>query len=610
LSGIVGIFHRGGAPVERTCLQGFTDFLAFRGPDYREIWSEGPIGLGHAMLRTTHESADERQPASLDGRFSITANARLDSREELVAKLESAGRQVRPSLPDSMLILLAYAVWGGECVDHLRGDFAFAIWDAQTRTLFCARDHFGIKPFYYAELGELFLFSNTLNCVRLHPDVSDELNEAAIADFLLFGLNYNNATTSFRDIRRLPPAHSLAVSPDGIKMKRYWTPPTDGRIRYRRAAEYVDHFQSLLQAAVKDRLRTDRVGILLSGGLDSPSLAATAKELSTTAGGVPELYSYTAVYESLIPDNDGPFAREVAECLGIPNRRLAMDHVRPFERWDDPNLSWPEPVDDPLFAGLFEQFGMIAKDCRVVLYGEGSDNLMYFQMWPYVADLRRNAEWKRLLTEVPQYLWRRPFPWRGIRSRLQGFFGQDPIAPAFPPWIAPDFARRMNLEARWKECIALPLPSVRHPIHPKAHASMFIPQWTRMFELQDAGVTRFPVEVRYPFLDIRLVNFLLGLPPFPYFFQKKLLRDAMVGHLPERIRVRAKTPLPSDQLLEKATRWGSECVNQVRWNEKIEQFINRSSLGKLHGNLNAEQVSSGVRPYCLNFWLRSARRIR
>src|SRR4029077_2251848 len=133
----------------------------------------------------------------------------------------------------------------------------------RNKQLFCARDHFGIKPFYYVQLEDLFLFSNTLNCLRMHPEVSDELNEAAIGDFLLFGLNYDNATTTFRDIQRLPPAHTMTVSQRGLQIRLYWTPPTDGRIRYAKPKEYVEHFQSLLESAVEDRLRTERVGILL-----------------------------------------------------------------------------------------------------------------------------------------------------------------------------------------------------------------------------------------------------------------------------------------------------------------------------------------------------------
>ena len=164
MSGIVGIYERSGAPVDRGLLQALAHFLSFRGPDARETWSLGAIGLGHTMLRTTRESQNEQQPASLDGKLWITADARIDCREELEKKLAQQGQGAAGrTATDSGLILRAYAAWGAECVQHLRGDFAFAIWDARKKILFCARDHFGVKPFYYSELGELFLFSNTLD---------------------------------------------------------------------------------------------------------------------------------------------------------------------------------------------------------------------------------------------------------------------------------------------------------------------------------------------------------------------------------------------------------------------------------------------------------------
>ena len=610
MSGIVGIFQRNNAPVDRALLRGLVDLLSYRGPDSTGVWCDGSIGLGHAMLRTTWESSAERQPASVNGRLWITSDVRLDDRAGLISKLRSSGRSVVEVAPDSELILQSYDVWGANCVDHLRGDFSFALWDARGKVLFCARDHFGVRPFYYAEGSDFFLFGNTFNCVRMHPDISEELNEAAIGDFLLFGLNYDNAATAFRDIRRLPPAHCLQVTADGLQMRRYWTPPTDGRIRYKRAGDYIEHFQTVLQAGVADRLRIDRVGILLSGGMDSTSLAVVAKEISEKSGGTPSLRSYTSVYETLIPDREGEPARRVADFLGIPNRRLAMDHLRPFEWREDPDWSFPEPPDNPFFGALFDQFRAVAADCRVVFSGEGNDNLMYFQMSPYVQDLRRHREWQLLLRESLRYLMVRPFPWRGIGYRLQGFFGSDPIAPAFPRWIAPDFARRMNLARRWEEWSKLPIPPIQHPIRPKAHASLELPHWTNMFEHEDAGVTHYPVEVRYPFLDLRIVEYLLALPPFPWFFQKRLLRETMTGRLPESVRVRPKTPFRGDPLLACLRRDGAKRINQLPWSEEMESYINRSLLFELRGNMDAEQVILDTRPHCLNFWLQSVRRHR
>jgi asparagine synthase (glutamine-hydrolysing) len=610
LSGIVGIYHRSGAPIERALLQSLVNFISYRGPDARECWVDGSIGLGHAMLRTTHESLGERQPASLDRRFWIAADARLDGREELIAELRRCGRVVPSNAPDSELILHAYAAWGTPCVEHLRGDFSFAIWDARNKHLFCARDHFGIKSFYYVQRGDLFLFSNTLNCVRIHPEVPVELNDAAIGDFLLFGLNCDNATTSFRNIQRLPPAHSISLSPEGFKIRRYWTPPTDGRIRYSKPEEYVENFRSLLKAAVEDRLRLDRVGILLSGGLDSSSVAAVAKEGSAKGAQTTDIRCYTHVFESLIPDREGEYARECGEFLHLPVKFIASDETQLFEGWDDPGFSLPEPVEDPLFACFLDSCRNVSADCRVLLSGEGVDNLLHFQMWPYAEDLRRNGEWQRLLTEMANYLWVRPFPWRGIRTRMKRIIGKDPDMPVFPTWLNQEFLRRANLKARWKELREHPVMPSRHPIVPKAHASLSLPHWTRMFEQDNAGLTPYPLEVRYPFLDLRIVNYILALPPFPWFFEKLLLREAMAERIPERVRMRPKTPLQGDPVSAQLHKTGADVLNRTPWSKDSDSFIERSALVPVHDKMNAEQIRTRLRPYCLNIWLQSARRVR
>jgi asparagine synthase (glutamine-hydrolysing) len=610
LSGIVGIFDRKGAPVKRELLRALTHSLDYRGPDARETWAAGPFGFGHTMLRTANESLNERQPASLDGQYWITADARLDGRAELKTELEEKGRSVRHPAPDSDLILHAYAAWGEECVQHLRGDFAFAVWDSRKQLLFCGRDQFGIKPFYYAEPGDLFLFSNTLNCLRLHPDVSDELNEAAVADFLMFGLNCDAGTTTFRDIRRLPAAHFVTISADELRTKRYWTAPTDGRIRYRHADEYVEHFQVLLQSAVASRMHSCRTGIFLSGGLDSSAVAATARELRPGTAGPAALQAYTVTYESLLSDATGTQARTVAEFLRIPIQCLALDDLLLFDRWRDPEFACPEPVDDPFSAGLFDRFRMVASgDCRVAISGEGIDNLMHFQMSPYAADLARRREWKRLLVETARYLRIRPSPWGGVRRRIKNLFGRDAALPVFPQWLAPEHSRRTDAANRWKEFSKLSGP-FNHPVHPQAHASLSIPQWSLLFEQEDPGVTHCPVEVRYPFLDLQIVNYLLALPPFPWFFEKLLLREAMAGRLPEKVRLRPKTPLQGDPLLKHLQRPSTNWLNNVRWSEELKQYIDVSALQPLGGERNSEQASLRIRPICFNFWLQSARRVR
>jgi asparagine synthase (glutamine-hydrolysing) len=566
--------------------------------------------MGHALLQTTYESKGEQQPASLEARYWIVADARLDCRKELIEELHRAKREVRSNTPDGEAILHAYASWGTACVEHLRGDFSFALWDASHKQLFCARDHFGIKPFYYAQLGEIFLFSNTLNCLRIHPRVSDELNEAAIGDFLLFGLNYNNATTSFRDIQRLPPAHSLTVSQRDVRIRRYWAPPTEGRIRYAKPEEYVEHFLEILEAAVADRIRTDRVGILLSGGLDSSSVAAVAKQVSGQDSKATEIRGYTYVYDSLIPDREREYARSAGEFLRIPIKFIVLDEAQIFERWDDPEISWPEPLDNPFLALLSKAYRDISAECRVLFSGEGGDNLMDFQMWPYVRDLRRRGEWQRLFTDVANYLWVRPFPWRGIRARALRLVGKDPHEQVYPHWLTVEFTRSANLQERWKEQRELPKSWSAHPIHRRGHGSLALPQWTHSFEQEDPGATHYLVETRYPFLDLRMVDYLLAIPPFPWFFRKMLLREAMTGRLPERVRTRPKTPLQGDPALAQIQRNGSEQLKKIPLCADLDRYIDRSALMALHANMNPEEVSVGLRPYCLNIWLQSAQRFR
>jgi asparagine synthase (glutamine-hydrolysing) len=608
VSGIVGMFHRDLAPVNASLLRALADSQAFPGSPATQFHVQGPIGFAAAPLAgaSHRQSCAAQRPLVVGESLFLIADARLDDRAGLIRQLRAAGAAVGDLASDSQLILRSYRIWAEDCLDYLRGDFAFAFWDGRANKLFCARDHFGIKPFYYAKERDLFLFSSALHSVRAHPAISAELNENAIADFLLFGLNFDQFTTSFRDIYRLPPAHCLTISAGTLQLRRYWTPPTKGETRYRRNAEYIEHFQDLLRCAVADRLPADDVGVLLSGGMDSTSLAAVATDISRL-GGSPAVHTYTALYASQPADREGEFAGQTAKFLNVPNRRIAMDQLRPFA-WPGNSHAHhplPDPPDNPYFGALALQFEAIAQECRVVLSGEGNDNLMYFQMWPYLQELRRKREWLRALQEVPRYLWTRPLPWRGIRARFRTFSGEDCSSQGIPSWIAPDFAIRTHLTQRWRACRELQMPMAMHPVRPKAHASLGLPHWATLFENESPGVTRYPVQVRYPFLDLRIVEYLLALPPFPWFFQKSLLRKSMAGKLPEVVRTRPKTPFRADPLRAILRRNTLTPPLDLLSHAGLDRFINCQSLPHLHATMGHEQLLSVTRPYCLGFWLQS-----
>src|SRR5262249_4316238 len=162
------IFNTDGASVDSELLERLTTSLTFRGPDARAVWCHGSVGFGHTLFRTTWEARYERQPFTQEQQVWIVADARVDAREDLVHALGLDDPLPLARTPDVELILRAYLKWGEACLDHMIGDFSFAIWDGRSRKLFCARDHFGVKLFYYAWIGTTFIFSNTIAALRLH----------------------------------------------------------------------------------------------------------------------------------------------------------------------------------------------------------------------------------------------------------------------------------------------------------------------------------------------------------------------------------------------------------------------------------------------------------
>jgi asparagine synthase (glutamine-hydrolysing) len=607
VSGIVGLVHRDGSPVRSDIIDSLTGSIAYRGPDARNAWCQGPVGLGQTMLRTTPQSAGEVQPLNLADRLWVVADVRLDDRCGLIRTFQGLGREITSTATDPELILQAYDKWGAACVDFLRGDFAFVLWDQRALTLFCARDHFGIKPLYFSPGTRAFLASNTLECVRRHPAVSPKLNEDAVADFLLFGVKQNPAASTFSDIQRVPPAHSLTLSEKGWSLRRYWSPPENGCVRYAHDIEYVEHFQDLFEKSVADRVSNQGTGVFFSGGLDSSSVAVAAQESGRRSSAAANLHAYTFVYERLIPDSEKSFAREGAAFLNIPIRFLPLDDLKPFDRWNEPSCQPPEPVDGPYFSAHVDAYKTISEVGRVALSGEGADNLMHFQMWPYLRSRLEAHEFPGALTDAMRFLAVRQFPWRGLRSWFRRFLGAEGESTEFPVWVDPDFARRTNLRERWSDDSELPLMPDSHASRPDAYQSLGLPQWTTMFELDDPGVTRQPLEVRYPFLDLRVVEYLLAIPTFPWCFQKKLLRDSLKGRIPERIRIRPKTPLPGDPL-HAQMHANSETLGGLPWSEEASKYMDRSLLAKTRGSMEHRQVQSIVRALCLNLWLLSQSR--
>ncbi len=599
MSGIVGLCHSDNRPVDKELLQRMTASLAFRGPDAQNISVIDNVGFGHALLQTTEESLGERQPCGL-GELWITADARIDARTELIGRLRAKGQTVTNNVTDAGLILSAYEVWGERCVDHLLGDFAFAIWDGRTRKLFCARDHFGIKPFFYAQVAGQFVFSNTLDCVRLHPAVSDELNEQAIGDFLLFESNQDLRTTAFADIQRLPPAHTLTCSAGEIRVRRYWNLPEGDLIRYRRKQDYVDEFLELLRAAVADRLRTNRVSVQMSGGLDSPAVAAIAHELLSQRSDGFQMEAHTAVYDRLFPDEERHYAGLVAAKLNIPIHFFVADEYLPFAGANDSGYRLPEPENNPFFKHHLDFVRQSGERHRVVLTGSDGDTFFFELPNWYFGELFKRRRFGRLLIELARYGWtQREFPRVGLRAWWRQRRGET-WHPEFPVWLNSDFVARLNLRDRWQELNQEQTP---HPTRPRIYRVLNAPMWSQHFENHDEAVTREPIEHRHPLADLRLLEFTLSLPPVPCLVKKELLRASMRGILPEPVCARPKSPLTGSPFVETLRNPGSHWIDRFAPVPMLANFVERNAIPPCAGETDDYRLWMNARPLSLNCWL-------
>ena len=519
----------------------------------------------------------------------ITAEARIDNRTELIQSLQAS-----QTTTDEELILLAYETWGEECVKHLIGDFAFAIWDADRKRFFCARDHFGVKPFFYAHVGDSFIFSNNINSLRQDPRVSDSLNETAIADYLVFGLNQDPSSTTFRDIKRLPAAHSLTFANNAITTRRYWTLEIPEAIRFRDDREYVERFNELLTAAVADRLRTDRVTISMSGGLDSTSLAAIAGELLDH-----KVHAVSNVYDDLIPDEERRYSNLAAEHLGIPITHINADRFTLFEGRHAYELHQPEPF---LISPLSGQFNELLRTCaqysRVMLTGYDGDAFMH-------EPTERVAAWERFGV----HNLRRSFVGVALRGHpmVDSFRkavkrGRPKAGNLYPEWLDESFAKRTSLRERSPET---PIATNKH--RPAAFSFFNSKVWTPLFEGYHHTSTRLDLDVRHPFIDVRLVEYLLAIPVAPWCVNKHILRVAMQSRLPATVLSRQKTPLAGDPALQLVRHASVRWLDSFEVNPQLERFVNLKLRRPVADEETSDALWASLRVFALNYWLTNSR---
>jgi asparagine synthase (glutamine-hydrolysing) len=553
MSGIAGLFFRDGRPAAGSVLDRMAGALRHRGPHGLERWSRGPVGLAHLALRMTPESLVERVPlADPTGALVITADARIDNRDQLLGELRPPERT---GVGDAALILEAYARWGPACPGKLLGDFAFAIWDGRNRTLFCARDHFGVKPLYYSLSHRLLAFASEIKALLQVPEVGTALDDERVADHLA-AIFEDRASTFFQHVRRLPPGHRLTVGPDGHRLESYWTlaRPADGARRS--DAECVEGFSSVFSEAVGCRLRsvTDP-GCLLSGGLDSSSVAAVARR-RTRERRDRGLHTFSAVFPG-VPEperrkiDERAFVSAVVAMGGVEAHYVRADRLSPFT--DVERVLWHE--DEAVLApNLYMHWGLYREAHRqavgVLLDGIDGDTTVSHGL-SYLSELARGGRVGKVVREA------RALARRHGRS-TRAVLGEFAIRPLLPPWlrggwgaaaggpvgrsallriVKPAFARRVGLDERLRQWQAAQR-RVARTANEEHWRALVSPMFPYTFELADKAAAAFSIEPRYPFFDRRLVEYCLALPPDQKLrdgWTRLVLRRAMAGVLPDEV---------------------------------------------------------------------------
>ena len=564
MSAIAGLFRTDGQPVARNDVQRMISALPHRAPNAAATWAHESVALAHGALWSTPEAARESQPQTV-GSCVITADVRLDNREDLVAALGTDR-----AIGDAALILRAYERWGEACVPKLLGDFAFAIWDGANRRLFCARDHIGAKPFYYHHAPAALLFASEIKALLTSPLVPYSLNPGRVADYLV-DLFDDRAATFYRDIYRLPAGHTMTVGRDGTRILPYWSLDHVQEIRLGSDEAYEEALRECLAAAVKSRLRSRRpVGSLLNGGLDTASIVATARSFRGPEDGVLDVF--TAVFPGIpVPDLGKIDERAFVDALvaqgGLRAHYVRGDLLSPLGDVDRALWHLDEAFAAPhlyLHWGLYEAarhqgVGVLLDgtdgDAFSRRHGAGVSSLLWRTAQPLVP-----LSWRRAVRR----LWRREPAWRAQSI------------------IRPEFAQRTGVAERM-EAFEQGHAGSSRAAHRRAMESGRIPY---LLETTDKAAAAFGIEPRYPFLDRRLMELSLALPVDQKRrggWSRSVMRRAMKGLVPDEVRWRAdkanRTPNFTQRLLAADRRLVSEVLDQP---EVIADYVDIAALRRAH----------------------------
>ena len=598
-------------------LRKMADAIAHRGPDEQGAIVLDGAGLAHKRLSIVGIS-DGQQPMSMaDQRTILVFNGQIFNHAELRRELEAQGARFRTH-SDTEVILQLYARYGTDCLHYMNGDFAFALWDAQQKRMFIARDRMGVRPLFYTTVGGVLYFASEIKALLRVPGVEAELDPLALDQ--IFSLWAPVAPrTAFRNIFELEPAHMMICDENGMKIRRYWSldyPDRDDAVMTD-ADEAAEALEALLMDATNLRIQADvPVGTYLSGGLDSSLIAALAQPL--TEG---ELHSFSVGFEHADYD-ESRFQQVVAQALRTHHHSITIAD-------DDISAIFPQVVHAaevplvrtapaPLYrlAQLVRDTGM-----KAVLTGEGADEVFAGY------DIFREAKVRRFCSRQPQsqirpHLFRKLYPYLpGLKAQtpdyLAAFFGihgadlSDPLYSHRPRMKATSAAKLFfsgDLKSKIGdydagEELASKLPerfSHWHELHQAQYLEcrFLLPSYI-LSSQGDRMAMAHSVETRFPFLDYRLSEFAARLHPslkLHGLTEKYLLRRVAKQRVPEAVLQRQKQPYRAPDSKSFTGKGEKDYVRDLLSEKRIEQsgYFNAKAVSKLC-NKNKEQGLSGFR---------------
>ena len=605
MTAITGIFHRDSRSVDYDQIKKMNDQLSHRGTDGSKVYCERSVALGHQMLYTTPESLNETLPFESDG-LVITADARIDNRKELSKKLGIADKE---NITDSYFILKAYKKWGENCPEELLGDFTFAIWDNTNQKLFCARDHMGVKQFYYYLTDNSFFFATEIKALFTIPEVPCKINEEKVALYLS-DIN-DKKFTFYKEIYTLIAANSITIENDEFRMKSYWKLDPDYHISMDSDDDYFKAFKEIFTEAVNCRLRSAYpLGFELSGGLDSSSVVCVAKNIIKKS-----IKTFSLINDGFTKADESYYIQKVLDLGGIkPHFSILGDSnlLKNIKK-----IFWYQ--DQPFFNPFISRFWDFNKkinenNVRVLLTGHGGDEVLLFDMC-YLRELFTSFHWVRLINEINNYS-------QVYHKNRMKIFINNIIFPLIPvniknwgkKWIrqqSSDYSKEINVYIL-SEKFAEKYGGYEHfkDMYLDYYGAFFNAKTLKEVRYKSIDVitddvykgmidrvnSAFSIESRHPFLDKRLVEFCYGLPSemiFRFGRDKYILREAMVDILPKKIQWRTNKGEFDEVYYRNFRLYSKDYLQDLIHNndEFIKDYVNLERLEYLYKRLIKGEMS-------------------